>query len=80
MVSRIWYVSSGSRPVSSVNTRTLDEIREAYHKETVTFRWQKGDLLMLDNMLVAHGREPFVGQRSIVVAMSEPFAPTELIL
>ncbi len=27
---------------------------------------------MLDNMLVAHGRAPFVGPRKIAVAMTEP--------
>jgi hypothetical protein len=32
-----------------------------------------GDILMVDNMLVAHGREPFSGPRKILVAMAEPF-------
>jgi hypothetical protein len=31
-------------------------------------------MLILDNMLVAHGREPFAGSRKIVVAMADPFA------
>ena len=26
---------------------------------------------MLDNMLIAHGRSPYIGQRKIVVAMGE---------
>jgi alpha-ketoglutarate-dependent taurine dioxygenase len=51
----------------------LEAIREAYRQETVSFPWQEGDILMLDNMLVAHGREPFVGPRKVVVAMAEPF-------
>jgi len=29
---------------------------------------------MLDNMTVAHGREPYDGERRIAVAMSEPYA------
>jgi hypothetical protein len=29
---------------------------------------------MLDNMLVAHSRNPFVGPRKIVVAMGEMFS------
>jgi hypothetical protein len=29
---------------------------------------------MLDNMLIAHGRNPFVGPRKILVAMAEPFS------
>lgn len=50
----------------------LDQLREIYSQETIRFQWMKGDLLLLDNMLVAHGRAPFVGPRQIVVGMSEP--------
>jgi alpha-ketoglutarate-dependent taurine dioxygenase len=38
----------------------------------VSFRWQAGDVLMLDNMLAAHARAPFKGPRKVVVAMAEP--------
>ncbi|MDA2921410.1 TauD/TfdA family dioxygenase, partial [Desulfobacterota bacterium AH_259_B03_O07] len=31
--------------------------------------WQKGDVMVLDNYLVAHGRRPFKGPRKILVAM-----------
>jgi len=31
-----------------------------------------GDVLILDNMQVAHGRDPFVGPRKIIVAMADP--------
>jgi alpha-ketoglutarate-dependent taurine dioxygenase len=50
----------------------IDEIRRCYEAEAVLFRWQAGDLLMLDNMLVAHGRSPFKGDRVILTAMGEP--------
>lgn len=56
-----------------IEPSVLEEIREAYRQETVAFDWHKGDILMLDNMLTSHGREPFVGPRKIVVAMAEPF-------
>lgn len=50
----------------------MDHLREAYGRATVSFPWQKGDLLMLDNMLVAHGRAPFSGTRQVLVGMAEP--------
>ncbi|GAA6624125.1 condensation domain-containing protein [Scytonema sp. NUACC26] len=59
---------------SIIEQSVLDEIREAYQKETVSFPWQSGDILMLDNMLTAHGRAPFLGSRKIVVGMTEPFS------
>ncbi len=58
---------------SPFEATTLGEIREAYRRETASFPWQAGDILMVDNMLMAHGREPYRGQRQIVVAMAEPF-------
>jgi alpha-ketoglutarate-dependent taurine dioxygenase len=56
-----------------IEDSVVAEIREAYREETRTFAWQPGDILMLDNMLVAHGRNPFVGPRKILVAMGEPY-------
>lgn len=32
--------------------------------------WRPGDLLLIDNVLVGHGRRPFTGPRRILVAMS----------
>jgi alpha-ketoglutarate-dependent taurine dioxygenase len=58
---------------SPIESSVLDEIRGIYQRAAVTFPWQKGDILMLDNFLASHGREPFVGPRKIVVAMAELF-------
>jgi alpha-ketoglutarate-dependent taurine dioxygenase len=57
---------------SPIEPEALDQIRDAYFQETVSFPWQKGDLLMLDNMLAAHGRAPFSGERRVLVGMAEP--------
>jgi hypothetical protein len=57
---------------SPIEADILDELREIYRQETVRFPWQQSQVLMLDNMLVAHGRQPFVGPRKIVVGMAQP--------
>lgn len=57
---------------SPIEAPVLDELREAYRQETVTFPWRKGDVLLLDNMLAAHGRAPYTGARNILVGMAEP--------
>jgi alpha-ketoglutarate-dependent taurine dioxygenase len=50
---------------------TIEEIRAAYRSATVDIAWRRGDLLMLDNMLTAHGRRPFKGTRRVVVSMAD---------
>jgi alpha-ketoglutarate-dependent taurine dioxygenase len=58
---------------SRIEAADLAAICAAYQDETVSFDWQPGDVLTIDNMLVAHGREPFTGaQRKILVGMAEP--------
>ena len=59
---------------TDIEPAVLEELRDAYLAELVTFRWQPGDILMLDNMLVAHGREPFTPPREVVVGMAEPYS------
>jgi alpha-ketoglutarate-dependent taurine dioxygenase len=55
-----------------IDPAVLTEIRAVLDATAVTFRWRAGDVLMLDNMLTAHGRAPFAGPRQVVVAMAEP--------
>jgi len=48
----------------------LAMIREVYARQQVRLPWEKGDVLLLDNMQVTHGRAPFRGDRKVVVGMS----------
>jgi len=57
-----------------IEPETLDHLRDLYGRETVSFPWCQGDVLLLDNMMVAHGRAPYSGARRILVGMAEPIA------
>jgi len=56
----------------------LETLREAYRASLIKFRWQRGDVLFIDNMLCVHGREPFRGARSILTGMAEAQLAREL--
>jgi hypothetical protein len=49
-------------------------VREAFAQEAAMFDSQAGDVPIIDNMLAAHGRTPFTGEREVLVAMGRPVA------
>lgn len=53
-----------------IDQESLQQIRQAYDQEEKLFNWRQGDILVLDNILVAHGRKPFEGERKVVVGMT----------
>ena len=57
-----------------IENEALQQIAAAYRECAVPIHWRRGDVLMLDNMLASHGREPFTGNRKIAVAMAEPYS------
>jgi amino acid adenylation domain-containing protein len=59
------YYGDGSRIEDSV----MKYLGDLYRQTAVSFSWREHDVLMLNNMLVAHSRNPFVGERKIVVAL-----------
>ena len=59
------YYGDGT-PIEDSAMRHLNEL---YRQNAVSFRWQERDVLMLNNMLIAHSRNPFAGERKIVVAL-----------
>jgi alpha-ketoglutarate-dependent taurine dioxygenase len=48
----------------------LNHAREVIRREVVLVPWRAGDILILDNLLTAHGRLPFTGERKILLAMT----------
>jgi alpha-ketoglutarate-dependent taurine dioxygenase len=56
----------------------MDEISAHYWRNSVSFPWRQGNILMLDNMLVAHARNPYVGPRKIVVGMGSMLGVDQL--
>ena len=53
----------------AIDTKDLDEIRSCTNRLLKKFLWRRGDFLIVDNLLVMHGRMPFSGTRKILVAM-----------
>jgi alpha-ketoglutarate-dependent taurine dioxygenase len=56
---------------SPIGRSELEAILEAYERAELRFDWEVGDVVLLDNMLVAHAREPFDGDRLITVAFCD---------
>ncbi|MGO4126847.1 TauD/TfdA family dioxygenase [Inquilinus sp. YAF38] len=56
---------------SPIEDEALATVREVLEANKISFPWQAGDVLMLDNMLTAHARAPFKGPRKVIVAMAE---------
>src|SRR6266446_6105909 len=69
---RCWF-----NQIAFLNEWTMDpEVREylveVYEANTARERWQAGDLMVVDNVRTAHGREEFEGPREVLVAMADP--------
>jgi len=56
---------------SAIEPDMVNEILKVYEQQAVVFPWSAGDVLLIDNMLTAHGRQPFRGKRRVVVGMSQ---------
>jgi alpha-ketoglutarate-dependent taurine dioxygenase len=50
------------------------EVAQVYNQCKVSFKWIDGDLLILDNMLSAHGRDPYIGSRTVLTVMSGTYS------
>ncbi|MEU2154052.1 TauD/TfdA family dioxygenase [Streptomyces sp. NPDC019396] len=51
---------------------TVALINSVYDAHTRREPWQDGDLMLVDNLRTAHSREPYEGDRTVLVAMAHP--------
>ena len=56
---------------SVIEDEVMVAICDVYRGLEVATPWRRGDVMMVDNMLAAHGRNPFSGERKLLVAMGE---------
>ena len=55
-----------------ISEDAVSELWTAYREEERLFDWEAGDVLVIDNMLVAHGRRPYTGPREVLAALAAP--------
>lgn len=64
---------------SPINDEVMALLGRLYEECAVRFDWQQGDVVMLDNLLAAHARDPYEGPRKIAVAMGDLHEPAQLL-
>jgi alpha-ketoglutarate-dependent taurine dioxygenase len=71
-----WYSSGHPRPNETwfgdggeIDPADIDAVYDALDAAAVAFPWQAGDVMVLDNVLTAHGRNPYTGDRNVQVAL-----------
>jgi alpha-ketoglutarate-dependent taurine dioxygenase len=62
---------------SPIDDDVLEHVRESFLAEQVLVPWQAHDVLVIDNMLTSHGRQPFTGERKLLVAMADLRSETD---
>lgn len=48
----------------------VKNILKTLEQNIIRFPWEEGDLLVIDNYLAMHGREPFTGKRKIMASLT----------
>ena len=64
MAKFCWY---GDR--SEIDPDNVKIIQSTLSSSEMFFTWKKGDVLVIDNLLMAHGQEKFLSERLILTAM-----------
>ena len=56
-----------------IEDEVIQEFVKFYKENSIVFRWEQDDFLLLDNLRFSHGRESFEGDRTILTAMGQPY-------
>jgi alpha-ketoglutarate-dependent taurine dioxygenase len=63
-----------------ITVHEMSSIRSAIHRNMVFSRWQKGDVMMIDNFGTSHGRQPTYDKgRKIAVAWADPLKKSNAV-
>lgn len=54
---------------SKIADEDMDQVVELSKQFTFDLQWQNGDLAVVDNFLVMHGRRPFQGERRVLASL-----------
>ena len=54
-----------------IGPEIVQQLNDVYERHTLREPWQPGDLLLVDNVRYAHGREPYEGDREVLVALAD---------
>ncbi|EQA44642.1 taurine catabolism dioxygenase, TauD/TfdA family [Leptospira broomii serovar Hurstbridge str. 5399] len=54
-----------------ISSKEIREVSDTFWNHLSVFGWQKGDVLLIDNYSVSHGRLPFSGPREILVTWTD---------
>ena len=72
------YIDPSTRPYdiafadgSEIPQEVIYEIYDILDSQTIKFNWKEGDVLILDNFKMMHGRAPYKGKRRILAALTQ---------
>lgn len=64
---------------TEISREMITAIGDSYDRNTRRRAWNTGDLLLVDNVLSSHGRDAFVGDRHVIVAMGDPVRQRDVL-
>jgi hypothetical protein len=52
---------------TQISDSDLEHVRDVIWKNMTIYKWERGDVVAIDNFSIAHGRMPYKGPRTVVV-------------